>query len=52
MTGVIEVITEAGYHVHIGPSFTHVTHKEKGGKKFVGPGHRQKAVEYVIERMR
>jgi hypothetical protein len=52
MTGVIEVITEAGYKAHIGKDFTHVTHKELGGKKFVGPGHRQKSVEYVIERMR
>lgn len=44
---MIEIITEAGYHLHIGPSHTTVT-RDGRTKRFIGDNHRLQAVEWVI----
>lgn len=44
---MIEIITEAGYQLHIGPGHTTVTRDGKA-KRFIGDNHRRQAVEWVI----
>ena len=47
MTGIIEIITESGYHLHIGQGHTTVT-RDGRVKRFIGNNHRRQAVEWVI----
>jgi hypothetical protein len=43
---VIEIITEAGYRLHIGINYTAIKHLKSGSTQtFSGDGHRQKAVK-------
>lgn len=44
---MIEIITEMGYTLRIGPDYTQVT-KDGKAKRFIGNNHRRQAVEYVI----
>jgi hypothetical protein len=49
MSGIIEIITEAGYRLTIGKDYTEVK-KDGKTKRFIGDKHRLQAVGYVVGR--